>query len=416
MKRTPSDKWPRKVKVGSVSVTIYQRRRSDGNFGYEVSDYSSGVRKLRSFSNADAAINDATRIARLMASGESHAATISGKEVASYGRALELLRPTGMALEVVAATYASAFAALGGDFIAKAVEFYKRNNPDNLTQRTVEEAAAEFVALKESRRKSERYIRDLRGRLFKFSDAFRVPIASVTTADIQGWLDGMKASPQSVKNYRTVVGTLFAFAEARNYILKGNNPVKATETVKATNADAVVIFTPGEVAGILAASRPAILPCIALGAFAGLRTAEIQRLDWRDVDLAGGFVTVAADKAKTKSRRLVKISANLAQWLAPYAQAEGKLWSMSAFRYHKLCAEAAEAAGVEWKPNALRHSYASYRLAEVQSAAQVALDMGNSPKVVFEHYRELVKPDAAAAWFAIAPNKEANVIPLSQVA
>jgi len=39
--------------------------------------------------------------------------------------------------------------------------------------------------------------------------------------------------------------------------------------------------------------------------------------------------------------------------------------------------------------NGLRHSYCSYRMAETKSAPQVDLEDGNSPKMLFEHYREL---------------------------
>ena len=58
---------------------------------------------------------------------------------------------------------------------------------------------------------------------------------------------------------------------------------------------------------------------------------------------------------------------------------------------------------VEWKDKALRHSFCSYRLADVKSPAQVVLEAGNSPQMIFEHYRELVTEKAAKAWFAIAP-------------
>lgn len=58
---------------------------------------------------------------------------------------------------------------------------------------------------------------------------------------------------------------------------------------------------------------------------------------------------------------------------------------------------------VEWKHNALRHSFISYRLAEIQNAAQVALEAGNSPQMIFKHYRELVRPAEAKKWFAIVP-------------
>ena len=58
-----------------------------------------------------------------------------------------------------------------------------------------------------------------------------------------------------------------------------------------------------------------------------------------------------------------------------------------------------------WKHNALRHSFISYRVAQTQNVAQVALEAGNSPRVVFSNYRELVRPADAVKWFAIVPNK-----------
>jgi hypothetical protein len=42
---------------------------------------------------------------------------------------------------------------------------------------------------------------------------------------------------------------------------------------------------------------------------------------------------------------------------------------------------------VPWRHNALRHSFCSYRLADVKSAAQVALEAANSPQMIFQHYR-----------------------------
>jgi hypothetical protein len=56
-----------------------------------------------------------------------------------------------------------------------------------------------------------------------------------------------------------------------------------------------------------------------------------------------------------------------------------------------------------WKHNALRHSFISYRVADIQNVAQVALEAGNSPQMIFQHYRELVRPAEAKAWFAIVP-------------
>jgi hypothetical protein len=112
----------------------------------------------------------------------------------------------------------------------------------------------------------------------------------------------------------------------------------------------------------------------------------------------------------------VPILPNLAAWLAGYAGQKGRVYKGN--RHDLLDARAAtvKAAGVPWKPNALRHSFVSYRLAAIQNAAQVALEAGNSPAVIFKHYRELVKPEAAKTYFAIAPDAPANVVSLKMEA
>jgi len=50
-----------------------------------------------------------------------------------------------------------------------------------------------------------------------------------------------------------------------------------------------------------------------------------------------------------------------------------------------------------------RQSGLGYRLAAVQNTAQVALEAGNSPQMIFGHYRELVRAMDAEKWFGITP-------------
>ena len=218
---------------------------------------------------------------------------------------------------------------------------------------------------------------------------------------------------RTAKNFQSCINTLFSFAESHGYALKGSNPVADTEEISTASEGAIEIYTPTEIMALLKAAPEAFVPVVALGAFSGLRAAEIERLDWQDVDLAGGFIEVKAAKAKTRSRRLVPITANLAQWLAPLARQQGRVWKGTANSINEARAQTAKAAGVPWKRNGLRHSFISYRLAAVQNAAQVSLEAGNSPAMVFKHYRELVKPEAARAWFSIAPTAPANVLPMA---
>ena len=60
-------------------------------------------------------------------------------------------------------------------------------------------------------------------------------------------------------------------------------------------------------------------------------------------------------------------------------------------------------APVRWPRNGLRHSFCSYRLAAIKHVGQVALEAGNSPKVIFSNYRELVRERDAVAWFNVRP-------------
>ena len=406
--------WPRLVKVGGTAVRVYRQTRANGTPGYYVADYSSGTRRMRSFPTEETALVEAKRLAVLLAAGEAHAAQVSGKDIASLGRALEHLRPSGVSIELATATFAKAFAILGSDRILEAAEFFRRNTTENLPARTVAEVVSELVDVRTKRGSSADYIADLRVRLAKFAAAFACPISSVTTGDVQAWLDALRLSPRTVKNFRTNASTLFGFAEARGYIRTGANPVDGTEAIKSRNGSKVEIFTPAEISKLLAAAPADFVPLLAIGAFAGVRVAEILRLDWGNVDLAGGFITVAADKAKTARRRLVPISDNLRQWLAPYAQPEGKLWNLSDCMFSERSAATAAKARVDWKANGLRHSFISYRVAQVQNVAQVALEAGNSARVIFSNYRELVRPADAVKWFAIAPEAPGNVVSLNQ--
>jgi len=161
----------------------------------------------------------------------------------------------------------------------------------------------------------------------------------------------------------------------------------------------VSIFTPEQIAALLKKADNVLRPYLAIGAFAGLRTAELQRLDWSEIDLDRGFITVAASKAKTRQRRLVPMSDNLKLWLAPLRQASGPVCHHE--RAQRPLADLCE--GFTWAKNGLRHSYISYRLAILHDTARVALEAGNSPEIIFGHYRELVTPEAAERWFAVKP-------------
>jgi len=151
-----------------------------------------------------------------------------------------------------------------------------------------------------------------------------------------------------------------------------------------------------------------MVPFLAMSGFAGLRSKELERLDWAEVQIERGFIELKRSKTKTGQRRLVPILPNLAQWLGPYVQESGRVWLYGDSYLSRLKMQVAEEAGIQWKHNALRHSFASYRLAQIQNANQVALETGHTAKVLFTNYRELVTAEEAKSWFGIVPKVSGN--------
>ncbi len=178
----------------------------------------------------------------------------------------------------------------------------------------------------------------------------------------------------------------------------------AVDKIKVVDA-APEIFTPEQLARLLNTAPAELLPALAIQAFAGLRTAEVLRLDWGEVHQGRGFITVSAKKAKTAKRRLIPIAPNLAEWLTPYASMTGPLRKKGFRAYHvAISSLAAETRLARWPNNGLRHSFASYHLAQHQNAPQHALEMGHdTPRMVFDNYREVVAPDEAERYWSIRP-------------
>ena len=161
---------------------------------------------------------------------------------------------------------------------------------------------------------------------------------------------------------------------------------------------------------LLARAGERFVAYLAIGGFAGLRHAELMRLDWSDVKLAQSTIVVSAKAAKTAQRRTVPIQPNLQKWLAPLARLSGALFKGDGSRFLNHVTSVARACEFPWPHNGLRHSFASYRMAQRKNAAEVALEMGNSPQMIFRHYRELVSPQDAAKWWAIEPAADGKIV------
>ena len=163
---------------------------------------------------------------------------------------------------------------------------------------TVAQLSQEVLEAKRKDGLSQQYIRMLGFYLKRFSQDFGGrPIAAITVEELDAWLRALPGSPKTRLNYRTNIGVLFNHAMKHRMI--DASPITHTAKPKLIDRPPE-IFLVDELRGLLESAQqiePHVVPMLAIGAFSGLRDTEIQRLDWKEVDLARGHIEVTAANA-----------------------------------------------------------------------------------------------------------------------
>ncbi len=394
-----SDRHVLHVRSGSAEVPIY-KGRVRGRTRYTIAYYENRRRIRKTFASLAVAKLEARRAAAQIQAGRTQNLPLGPTARTDYLAARALLEPFGTPLVAAVEEYAAARKLLSGAPLLPALHDHIRRTRGIKTGATVPAVVAEFLKSKRQDGASGRYIAQLRSELNRFAAAFPKPILHVKSDEIDDWLRGMDLAPRTRNGMLTSVRTLFSFAKTRSYLPKNDlTEAESLSKVKVGDTDAA-IFSPAQLRKVLGAADPDLIPFLAIGAFAGLRAAEIARMDWNAIDLRRRIIEIRAGQAKTASRRIVPVSDNLAAWLRPHVTTGPVIRNPEIYR---RVTSTAQAAGIEWPKNVLRHSFISYRIALVKSADQVALEAGNSPAIIFKHYRELATEDQAREWFDIMP-------------
>lgn len=406
-------KFPHSIKVGNAIVKIYRGETHGRYDSFTVVHYRDGKRERKTFSKFREARSRAQEVATQIAKGRVDVLALTSADRDSYTHALTLLKPLGIPLHLAVEEYVAARKHLHGDSILGAVKEHAQRRRV-LTEKRVAEVVVELIDQKDRDGLSRRYVETLRSHLNRFAAGFQTDIGSLTANVINGWLKALNVGPRARNNIRMSIVTLFHFARAQGYLPKGV-PTEAEDVAKAKDRGGKIgVFTPKEMGEIMLNAKPAHALFFALGGFAGLRRAEIERLEWSDVNFERRYVVVGEDKAKTATRRLVPIQPNLMQWLAPWRRSKGKLFASRRLADYAIAA--VKATGRNWPDNALRHSYCTYRLAAIADAPRVALEMGNSVGKLMSNYRELADEKTAGAWFSIAPKRAKNIVTMPAAA
>ncbi len=253
-----------------------------------------------------------------------------------------------------------------------------------------------YLAKKESESLRDLSLKQIRWKLGMLTEHFGdEKCNTITPTRLEQWFSERKWARSTIDGVIAKIGPFFTWCVREGYC--EGNPCKAVKRPMGDDSPPA-IFTPSEARKLLLTALktdPGMIPYLAIGLFAGVRPLEIQRLQQQDI--TDRYIEITAAKAKTRQRRLVSLSDNLKEWIAL-----GR--DLALTNKPKRLARVLHIAELEWKPDIMRHSFASYHLAMYRSADKTAFELGHrDSKMLFSHYRELVTQEAAQAYWAIRP-------------
>ena len=295
-----------------------------------------------------------------------------------------------------------------GRSLTEAVDYFLRHALPTGGTRCFAEIAREFIQHRRSFKDCKpRTISHYESSLKMIGEEFGdVKLNEMKRADIEGWLTRNDWSPRTRKNYLVTLTVIFNFAMKRDYCA-ANVPASIERPMLDDRPPG--ILTVEQASAMLAravVSHPGMIAAISIGLFCGLRRSEICSLDWSEVDLDGRTIIVKGAKVKTRKRRVVTVPDNLLAWLKALVREKGPVVPDVAAFGEKLRQLANHAKIEPWPHNALRHSFGSFFYARTKNENLTAAEMGNTPQVIFKHYRALVKPREVARYWEIVPPKD----------
>lgn len=405
-----TEAFPEVIEHKGRMAKIYRSKNRD-RYRYEVKYRDpDGHWKRDTFDEHQAAQKHANLVVKQLDTASQPSLLLRGKERFIYERALDLLRSTGLPLDLAVAEFVEAKTKLRNVCtLSEAVELSQSLRAKPLSTITVQQAVDEFVKVKESEGLSPLYRRDLRTRLARFADYFKCPLSAVTTPDLVRFLNGLDGSKRHRRNYLTTIGTLMNHCKLMGLLPDGHPGISRIPKPRKDPRE-IAIASVDVMRTLLGTSNTDVMLAVALGGFSGLRSEEIKRVRWEHIKFEEGHIEVMAQHAKTGVRRLVPLAENLRAWLLPHRKREGKV--VGYINLSNQFDKVAKRLGVEWKRNFLRHSFISYRAAVVKNLAEVAMQAGNSVGVIQRDYLKVVTEERGTEWFSIFPSTPDNLVEL----
>jgi integrase len=235
----------------------------------------------------------------------------------------------------------------------------------------------------------------------------------VKATDIDEYLVKNFPNPKTRLNHRVSICSLFAFAQRKGYLAAGLTEAQKTERPKISIVEPCTVSSHSMRNLLNECTNKRVASFLVVSAFAGCRSAETQRLKWKDVRDDG--IILGPNITKTGRRRIAEVSDNLRAWVS-YLRGEPddfitypeeQFYNLYA-HLQKLCKQA----GVVREQNALRHTFVSCHLELHRDPPRTSKTAGHSLTMLETNYLKLVSREEAEAWFDIFPPENKTYAPV----
>lgn len=398
----PKSEYPKVVKNGSVTVKVYRGKHHSTASGWiYIVTYigADGRRHTPQFADENAAMEEARLKAAQIASGRVEGADMARADRDELILAREKAKSLGLPLLSALDELAKIRELTQGHSIS-AAEAWAARNSTRFERITVSDAITRFTAAKE---KAGVDVTCSYNKIFPSlrKHAGEQLIDSLSGRQLQQWLDTRYPHPVTRNTARTRMVTLWRWARKHGYLPR-DVTTEAEQTDMAQEAPSkigvITCETYGRLLNMVATAYPEYLAALVLAGLCGLRRSEVHGQLWEDIELQRRFVRVTRAKRNTPARRLVPLAPAAVEWLMLCKNRSGKVCKNLALDRVR---EAARVDEYDLPENCFRHSFISHRVAMTGNVAATALEAGNSPEIIFQHYLELFTKSEGKAWFQI---------------
>jgi integrase len=208
------------------------------------------------------------------------------------------------------------------------------------------------------------------------------PIDMIGHRELDAWLRSLShLAPITQHNYWRITRRFFGWAQDYLEVI-ARNPMKKLQERRLEHQEPEIL-KPEQMRACLeaAAGERRLTAYLCLGGFAGLRTVEILRQRWDDIDWMAGEIYVRQPKRVAGWRpRHVEILPALRRHLEPLALKEGAILPGGQPVLYALRRTLRDKLGCwpRWPQNTLRHSFKTYHAAYFQNLPKTQRQMGHA--------------------------------------